>query len=189
MEDVRTGTGAVTVAIVRRVDPEDLTRMQAWVSAGTSMAERFPGFLGFGWVRPDGRSDEWHMLYRFADQPSLERWESSPERAWWLRSAEGMVRDARSERRVGIEGWFDPPVETSVVAADTPAPPRWRQAVTIWLAFFPLNLLATWLLAPVVTGWPLVLRVLLTTVLLTPVMTYVGLPLMTRVMRPFLQAR
>ena len=26
--------------------------MQAWVHAGTSMAELFPGFLGTGWVRP-----------------------------------------------------------------------------------------------------------------------------------------
>ena len=179
----------VTVSITRTLDPGHDAEMLSWLQAGTTLAQQFPGFLGSGWVRPEAGSDEWHMLYRFADQPSLEHWESSPERAWWLRSAEGMVQDARTERRVGIEGWFDTPSETAVVAADHPAPPRWKQALTIWLAFFPLNLLATWLLTPVITDWPLVLRVLLTTVLLTPVMTYAGLPLMTRVMRPFLHGR
>jgi len=37
--------------------------MVAW--AGSALAERFPGFLGTGWVRPGGGSDQWHMLYRF----------------------------------------------------------------------------------------------------------------------------
>ena len=63
-----------------------------------------------------------------------------------------------------------------------PAPPRWKQAVTIWLGFFPTNLLASWLLGfvPGFTEWPLILRVLLATLLLTPVMTYAVLPWVRR---------
>ena len=58
------------------------------------------------------------------------------------------------------------------------APPRWKQAVTIWLGFFPTNLLASWLLGfvPGFAEWPLVLRVLFATLALTPVMTYLVLP-------------
>lgn len=69
------------------------------------------------------------------------------------------------------------------------APPRWKQAVTIWLGFFPTNLLASWLLGfvPGFTEWPLIARVLLSTVLLTPVMTYAVLPWVTRMLRPWLQ--
>ena len=68
-------------------------------------------------------------------------------------------------------------------------PPRWKQAVTIWLGFFPVNLLASWALGfvPGFAEWPLVLRVLMTTVLLTPVMTYLVLPWVTRMLRPWLQ--
>ena len=72
--------GPVTVAITRKVAPADTTQMIAWVRAGTAMAELFPGFLGAGWVRPRNASDEWHMLYRFADAASLGAWESSTER-------------------------------------------------------------------------------------------------------------
>ena len=81
--------GPVTVAITRKVAPADTTQMIAWVRAGTAMAELFPGFLGAGWVRPRDASDEWHMLYRFADAASLAAWESSTERQWWLRSGGG----------------------------------------------------------------------------------------------------
>ncbi|WP_222266970.1 hypothetical protein [Modestobacter marinus] len=51
------------------------------------------------------------------------------------------------------------------------APPRWKQATTIWLAFFPLNLLATVTLGALLADLHVALRVALTT-LAPPVMTY-----------------
>ncbi len=84
------------------------------------------------------------MLCRFADQSALGAWEASPERAWWLRSAEGLAEVTRTERRTGIEGWSDQPASAEVLAtAGPPAPPRWKQATTIWLVLYPLDLLAT----------------------------------------------
>ena len=173
--------GPVTVSITRTVAPADTTQMIAWVRAGTAMAELFPGFLGAGWVRPSDGSEEWHMLYRFADHESLRVWESSSERQWWLRSGEGLVEHTRAERRTGIEGWFDAPVEHSVEALGTPkAPPRWKQSMLIWMAFFPVNLLATVTLGQLLVHWPVVLRVLVMTLTLTPIMTYLVLPALTR---------
>ena len=179
----------VTVAITRRVRPEDELLMQAWVHAGTSMAERFPGFLGTGWVRPAADSPDWHMLYRFDSPETLQGWESSPERTRWLRSAQDLVEHTRVEHRTGIEGWFDEPRERSVSDLPPPAPPRWKQAVVIWVAFFPTNLLFTWLLTPLLGHWPLVLRVLVSTLLLTPLMTYLVLPQVTRLLQPWLRGR
>ena len=181
--------GPVTVAITRRVRPQDELLMQAWVHAGTSLAERFPGFLGTGWVRPAADSPEWHMLYRFDSPRTLQRWESSTERTRWLRSAEDLVEHTRVEHRTGIEGWFDEPSGRTVddLRGGPPAtPPRWKQATVIWLAFFPTNLLFTWLMAPLTHRWPLALRVLAMTLVLTPLMTYVVLPQVTRWLQPWL---
>ena len=173
--------GPVTVSITRRVAGEDTTQMIAWVRAGTAMAELFPGFLGAGWVRPGDGSPEWHMLYRFADHESLRAWESSPERQWWLRSGEGLVEHTRAERRTGIEGWFEEPESTRVeTLAAPPAPPRWKQSLLIWMAFFPVNLLATVTLGQLLVHWPVVLRVLVMTLTLTPIMTYLVLPALTK---------
>ena len=178
----------VTVSFTRRADPGHAREMAAWVRAGLSMAESFPGFLGGGWVRPRDDADEWHMLCRFRDQTALAAWEASPERQWWLRSAQGLAEVARTERRTGIEGWFDEPVAGEVVTPSTArsAPPRWKQATTIWLVFFPLSLLTTVTLGELLVPLPVVARVAITTLVLTPVMTYLVLPRVTRLLAPWL---
>ncbi|MCX4473330.1 antibiotic biosynthesis monooxygenase [Micromonospora sp. NBC_01655] len=187
----------VTVAIARRADPARSHEMVAWMRAGTGLAESFPGFLGAGWVRNAPGSPEWHMLYRFADAETLRRWEESPQRHWWLTSAQGIVEHTRTERRTGIEGWFDPPVEHAVEVA-TPvgaepvapaAPPRWKQAVTIWLAFFPLSLTATLLTGRFAPDVPVAVRTLAMTLCLTPLMTYLVLPRITRALHWWLHGQ
>ncbi|SDU94336.1 hypothetical protein SAMN04488544_2345 [Microlunatus sagamiharensis] len=186
----------ITVAVERRVDAHRQAEALAWVQTGTSLASRMPGYLGSGWVRADASSSLWYTLYRFADAASLAAWESSAERRWWLRTGEEFVHDARTERRTGIEGWFDVPTSALVDAGEDEAarpvaPARWKQAVTIWLGFFPTNLVFTLLvsLLPVWGTVPIALRVLITTVVLTPVMTYVVLPFVTARLRPWLEPR
>lgn len=172
----------VTVSITRHLDPDKSAEMIAWVRAGATLAGEFRGFLGAGWVQSGEQSREWHMLYRFADSESLAAWESSSQRAWWLGAAQDLgVVEARVERRTGIEGWFDEPTTTQVVDAGAarPVPPRWKQATVIWLAFFPLSLVTTLALGALVPDLHVAVRVLLSTVVMTPVMTYVALPFMT----------
>lgn len=178
----------VTVAITRHADPAHNTEMFAWVQAGISMAQQFDGYLGGGWVRSGGGSGEWHMLYRFASHASLAAWETSPQREWWLHTAKGLVEHTRTEKRTGIEGWFDPPQGRELEVHQT-APPRWKQATTIWVAFFPLNLLATVTLGRLLADLHVVLRVLAMTVVLTPLMTYLVLPWVTKRLDRWLHGR
>ncbi|MFI5837815.1 antibiotic biosynthesis monooxygenase [Micromonospora sp. NPDC051300] len=187
--------GPVTVAVSRRADPARTGEMVAWMRAGTALAESFPGFLGAGFVRSAPGSGEWHVMYRFADADTLHGWEDSPQRHWWLSSAQGIVEHTRVERRTGIEGWFDAPVDHVVETFGEPepaaavAPPRWKQAVTIWLAFFPLSLTATLLTARFAAGVPLAGRTLLMTLVLTPLMTYLVLPRITRALHWWLHGQ
>lgn len=170
----------VTVSFTRRADPAHAREMTAWISSGLTMAEDFPGFLGGGWVRPRDGADEWHMLCRFSSPATLAAWEASSERRWWLGSAQGLAEMTRTERRTGIEGWFDAPVDAATEVTPAAAPPRWKQAVTIWIVFFPLNLLATVTLGALLADANVVLRVAVTTLTLTPIMTYLLLPWVTR---------
>ncbi|MEV4776122.1 antibiotic biosynthesis monooxygenase [Microbacterium sp. LTA6] len=187
----------ITVSIRREVDPARIAEATAWVQTGLNLASKYPGFLGSGWVRAGENSQVWHMLYRFAGTETLEAWEQSAEREWWLSMGEGFVRSERSKRRTGIEGWFDEPATGSITVVDAAtgatevvtAPPRWKQAVAIWLGFFPLNVGFTYLMNPI-PGWgdvlPIWLRVLITTLVLTPIMTYWVLPWVTRSLRNWL---
>jgi antibiotic biosynthesis monooxygenase (ABM) superfamily enzyme len=177
----------ITVSITRTVSPDRAREVAAWARAGQDLLSTNPGYLGSGWVRSDPESPEWHMLYRFADADSLAAWESSPEREWWVASALGMVQHSPEERRTGIEGWFDEPTSVEVIATTSP-PPRWKQMVAIFIAFFPLSLLANWALSPFSAAWPLPLRVLVLVVVVSPIMTYIAMPAITRALRPWLTA-
>ena len=180
-------SGPITVAITRTVDPERAKEVAAWARAGEDLLRASPGFLGNGWLRPDPNSPEWHMLFRFADAESLDIWERSPERAWWVASAQGLVEDATQERRTGIEGWFDTPSSVEVIHSKPKTPPRWKQMIAIFLVFYPLSLGANALFGALIPDWPLWARVFVAVVLVTPVMTYLALPLVTRALRPWLQ--
>jgi antibiotic biosynthesis monooxygenase (ABM) superfamily enzyme len=178
----------ITVSITRRVPSVRAREAQAWAKSGQDLLSGMPGYLGSGWIRPDPESEDWHMLYRFQDSGTLEAWEASAERAWWVASAAGIAEDSRSERRTGIEGWFDTPSEVTVADAPSPPPPRWKQMVSIFVVFYPLSLVLQLLAAPVLGSVPLWLRVLVTTAIATPLMTYLLLPLVTRALRPWLTA-
>lgn len=189
--DDQAASQPVTVSITRHLAPGHDDEMLAWIRAGSALASRFEGFLGSGWVRPAVGSDRWHMLYRFADAGALDRWESSPQREWWLGAAQGLVGHAKVERFTGIEGWFDPP--SSYDAEDLrPAaspPPRWKQMVVIFLVFAPLSLVVNYLFHWLLPDLALPLRVLTSVLVMTPTMTYLALPWMTRRMEWFLQGQ
>jgi uncharacterized protein len=179
----------ITVAITRRVPPDRTREAQAWLRSGQDLVAAMPGYLGSGWVRSGPDEEEWHVLYRFRDAASLAAWEASPERAWWIASAVGIAEDARTERRTGIEGWFDAPDSVLLAASAPPAPPRWKQMVSIFIVFYPLSLALQFFGLPVIGGLELWLRVGITTLVATPLMTYLLLPLVTRALRPWLLGR
>lgn len=173
----------VTVSITRTVDPERIGEVTRWVQTGVNMANQYPGFLGSGWVRASAESRQWHMLYRFASQRLLDEWETSVDRLAWLETGRDLVLESRVERRTGIEGWFDSPQPTAAT------PPRWKQAVSIWLGFFPVNLAFTALVTWLVPGWNDIAvagKVFITTAILTPLMAYWVLPFVTGLLRPWL---
>ena len=186
----------ITVAIERQIDPTRTIEATSWMQAGVDLAAGFDGFLGSGWVRAGAESELWYMLYRFTDIATLEAWEQSSQRNWWLDSGRAFAKEVRTERRTGIEGWFDAPLGAMLNDPATgpiaqvipPAPPRWKQAVSIWLGFFPVNLLFSWLFGfiPGFDVLPLPLRVLISTLILTRIMAYWVLPWVTRMLRPWL---
>ena len=181
--------GPITVTIARRVAPERDAEMFAWTQAGMALANDFPGFLGAGWVRPAAGAQTWHLLYRFADADTLERWDTSRQRSWWLAAGSSFVEETHVERRTGIEGWFDAPASVEALSRPPSGPPRWKQAVAIFSVFFPLSVVANALTSSLAGGWLLPARVLLACLLMTPVMVYVALPWVTRRLDWFLQGR
>ena len=49
------GTEPITVSIRREVDPDRVAEATVWAQTGVNLANRYPGFLGSGWVRAGDR--------------------------------------------------------------------------------------------------------------------------------------
>ncbi|GAA4184171.1 antibiotic biosynthesis monooxygenase [Gryllotalpicola kribbensis] len=177
----------ITVSITRLVKPENIPEATRWVQAGVNLANRYDGFLGSGWVRGTADGEDWHMLYRFADRARLDAWENSAERAEWLERGRDLVVHQRTERRTGIEGWFDAPH-----AGEAQTPPPWKQTIAIWCGFFPVNTAFTYVISwlwPSFGLLPIWLRCLISTAILCPIMVPFVLPLVTGWLKPWLTAQ
>jgi len=99
-----------------------------------------------------------------------------PDRAHWLAEVEPLtVGQARTDVVTGLEFWFTIPG----TAARKP-PPRHKMAVVTVLALYPLILFLVPALARTFEGLPGPLAILLTTMVMVTVMTWVAMPTLTR---------
>ncbi len=160
--------------------------MQAWVHAGTSMAERFPA-SSHGWcARPPTRRTGTSLPLRLPRQPralesSLERRRSALRRG--PRGAHPGAPTGRGS--TSRASWRSTSCVRRPLGTVAPAAPL-KQATSL-AAFFPTNLLFTWLLMPLTRSWPW-RAVLAMTLLLTPIRTYLCCP-SHRLLQPWLSRR
>jgi len=172
-------TEPVTLLVTRRIAPGRYADFLSWIRRGEQLAGTFPGYLGSGVLSPPPGNPDYQIVFRFDSEASLARWADSDERLHWLEEGAGLVFESRAAQVSGLEGWF----------GNSAPPPRWKQAVLTWLVFFPVSLLFTGTLGDQLNALPLFWRVFAATILLTPVMVCVFIPLASRLLRGWLQPR
>ena len=172
-------TSPVTLMVARRVADGRYQDLIAWLREGEQLATDFPGYLGSGVLAPPPDDDEFQIIFRFADEPTLHAWEHSASRTAWLARGSDLFAHPTEHRVSGIEGWF---------GATGQRPSRWKQAVAIWLAFFPVSLLFNFVLGPLLSDMSLLPRVFISTLCLTPLMVYFFIPLSTRLLAGWLNS-
>ncbi|RUR41211.1 antibiotic biosynthesis monooxygenase [Vreelandella populi] len=171
----------VTLMVARRVASGRYHDFNRWLNEGRELAADFPGYLGSGVLAPPEHDDEYQIIFRFSSNDTLQAWEHSASRHAWLIRGKGLYDTPCEHRATGLDTWF----QTSAVGA----PPRWKQAVAVWLAFFPISLIFQWMFGGALADWSLVPRVLVSTLMLTPVMVFVFIPLSTQLLAPWLQGK
>jgi uncharacterized protein len=175
--------GPVTTTVTRRVRPGHEAAYEGFLSGISGAARAFPGYLGVEVFRPaPGQGGEYRTVYRFDSLVHLHAWLESAERAAWLARAEPHVAGPmRTQVLTGLESWFTLPTRPGVA----PPPPS-KMALVTWVTIFPLITLVVVATAPLVGGWPLVARLAVTTALTVPLMTWVVMPRVTRLLHRWL---
>jgi hypothetical protein len=178
---------AVTVLVSRRVKPGHEAAFEQASEAMTAAARPFPGYLGGQLVRPDPEGDDeesniYHTVFAFDTPEHLQTWQTSPERTARLAAIAPHTLGSTKLREVsGLGHWFTPPAGIALQP-----PPRWKVAVVTWLGICPTVYILFLTVAPLLTGWPLLPRVMVITMLVVLLMTWVVAPRLTTWLKPFL---
>lgn len=173
----------VTIVVRRKVRPGREKDYEGWLERLTRVAaEQFQGYLGAEFHRPASPGGEYRSVFRFDTLEHLEAFERSGFRQKMLAEAAPMfAADTAWERMTGLEFWFDPPPGTKV-----PQPSPHRMALVLIAVVFCLVLILNLTLGPLMTGWPLALRVALTVTIQVGLMTYVIMPRLTPLIARFI---
>lgn len=172
----------VTVVVRRRVLPGLEKEFEEWLRGVIAAASGFEGHLGANVIRPRTSGEDWVLVFRFDSEAHLEAWERSPIRVDWLARAEGLTSGSPSMQKAsGLEYWFTLPGHAATIP-----PPRWKMAIVTVIGIFPLILWAVPLLAEALAKLPSALATLVVTSIIVVVMTWVVMPALVRLFRPWL---
>jgi antibiotic biosynthesis monooxygenase (ABM) superfamily enzyme len=65
-------------------------------------------------------------------------------------------------------------------------PPKWKFAILVWLAIYPTITLVSFLIGDFIKKWPLPLKTLVMTGILVPLMVFVLLPVLRKLLGKWL---
>lgn len=122
------------------------------------------------------------LQHYFKDEPSLARWLSSATREQLLLEAEPMLEGPPDVQRTGLETWFHLPKFHAPLAP----PPRWKLWLVSLVAIYLMVLAFLAWIIPRLMGLPLPVRAAALSVGVLTLMTYVVMPILTCLLRPWL---
>lgn len=171
------GIGPVTVCVSVKVQHGRERDFETWVEGVGRAASQFAGHQGLNILRPAGStSPEYVYIFRFDTYAHLKVWEDSEVRRKWVEQLAALTEGKASKQVItGLEYWFTLPN-----AAITPPPPRYKMVIVTVLAIYPLSTVLPPALGPFLSFLPALVRSLIISALLVLLMTYIVMPLLTR---------
>lgn len=189
--------GPITVIVTRTAKKGKIKEFEDWMDGIVHESLKFEGHLGVDVIRPVEQSKpEYVIIFRFNTLNNLLKWERSKARKEWLEKSKDVVEgEDKVQKLTGLEFWFTPRSahrtegdanNNEVRGQPVNLPARYKMAiVTAGIVFVLLNTLIPQieqLTAPL----PLLLSSLLGVLIMVFLMTYLIMPSVTRLLRPWL---
>lgn len=189
--------GPITVIVTRTAKKGKIKEFEDWMDGIVHESLKFEGHLGVDIIRPVEQSKpEYVIIFRFNTLNNLLKWERSKARKEWLEKSKDVVEgEDKVQKLTGLEFWFTPRSalrtegeanNNEVRGQPVNLPARYKMAiVTAGIVFVLLNTLIPQieqLTAPL----PLLLSSLLGVLIMVFLMTYLIMPSVTRLLKPWL---
>lgn len=171
---------SIHVAITRKVLPgkeeefkEALRHFlgESFVHDGVNGASMITGLPG-----ADDR--EIGILRTFKDKTERDEFYDSEHFRKWEEYASTLTEAPVYRELNGLEAWFRSPL----------APPRWKMAIVTLLGVFPTSIFLSLTVGPLVKDLPLVIRLFTIAVLMVGMLTWVVMPMLTKLMKEWIRS-
>jgi antibiotic biosynthesis monooxygenase (ABM) superfamily enzyme len=171
----RRNEGTASSVFAYRIRADRQPEFQEWRRRILEAVRKWEGFLGTeSFDTLEGGEPEFIVVVRFDSRSHLDAWLRSKVRCDLMAEVREFVHHV-ALRRIGsgFEGWFD-------ISENTAPPARWRQALLILSALFPVIMIIRHLIAPLFADLPMPVAFLILLGLDLAFLTYVVMPRYSR---------
>jgi antibiotic biosynthesis monooxygenase (ABM) superfamily enzyme len=172
----------IHIAITRRVKPGCEAEFQAALKEFIAASFASTGVHGVGMLvpPPGSASPEFGILRTFANEQDHNAFYNSPMfKAWAVRIAPLIEGEPIYRQLTGLEAWFRSPQNP---------PPRWKMAIATYLGVVPVIMSLSLTIGPLLRSWNFVLNNLVFNAFVVALLTWVVMPLITRILHRWLHS-
>jgi uncharacterized protein len=182
----------VTVIVKRIAKKNKIKEFEEWLSGISKEVSRQDGSMGIDIIKPtdkDSKKPEYVIIFRFNNYDNLTKWENSSIRNEWLQKGRQLVQaDPDVQKSTGLEFWFTPYSKKPSGLTPLISPPRYKMVIVT----IPVISLLLLTLVPQIHSVterlfiPYSIRFIIAITITVILMTYLIMPLLTKLLRPWL---
>jgi uncharacterized protein len=173
----------IHIAITRRVKPGCEAEFQKLLQEFFKTSFAHIGVHGASMLvpPPGSASPEFGILRTFANAQERDAFYASPMFKTWEDRIKSLTEGEPVHRQLtGLEAWFRSPQNP---------PPRWKMAIATYLGVVPVIMGLSLTIGPVVRSWNFILNNLLFNACVVALLTWVVMPLITRILHRWLHSK
>jgi antibiotic biosynthesis monooxygenase (ABM) superfamily enzyme len=181
----------VTVIVKRIAKKDKIKEFEEWLSGISKEVSKQEGNMGIDTIRPTDKSKlEYVVIFRFNNYDSLTKWEKSTIRNEWLQKGRKLVEsDYDVQKMTGLEFWFTPYFNNgSSPMIPLQPPPRYKMVIVTIpvISILLLTLVPQIQFLTEMLSIPFPIRLVIALTITVLLMTYVIMPLLTKLLKSWL---
>jgi uncharacterized protein len=177
---------AVIVIEYDGISDNNETQFRQWQSQIRAGVRQFKGYLKTDICPPiQGLQDKWYIIVHFDSPANLGEWLDSDIRHHLVDLGKKKFGPYRYKIDTGLEGWF----ASRRHPTEERTPPAWKQNFAVLFGLYPTVMLETAVLNQfqLMVDWPLALRMFVNNLISCSLLTWVVMPLTTRLLNFWLK--